>query len=148
MASNYNYFKNNIDNLGEEFLAYKNSSDFKREAPIIFRQIARKKIDLESYGHFFLERQFLQSCIDAAMDKIRFHGASADGLQNFINMSIANGFYYDPYYDDVLRQHINTCNAYNIVYSYLNELKNTQNLNYLYAMADTLISNMTLSKAL
>lgn len=148
MASNYNYFKNNIERMGEEFLSFKNSSDFKREAPIIFRQIATKKIDLESYGHFFLEKQFLQSCIDSAIEKARFHGASADGLQALISMSISRGVYYDPYYDEVLRQHINTSNAYNTVYSFLINLKNTQDLNYLYAMADTLSSNMTLGKAL
>lgn len=148
MASNFNYFKNNIERFGDEFLAYKNSTDLKREAPIIFRQIASKKIDLESYGHFFLEKQFLQSCIDVAIEKIRFHGASADGLRFLISASTSNGLYYDPYCDEVLRKHINTCNAYNIVYGYLNQLKMSQDLNYLYAMADTLISNMTLSKSL
>jgi len=148
MANDYNYFTQNIQKFGEEFLLFKNSKDFEREAPIIFRQLARRQIDLGRYGHYFLEKQFLESCINVANQKVLFHSASATGLFFYIdNMNKAN-LYIDPYYLVVHKSHSETAQAYNVVQSNLTMLRDTENLNHLKVLANILSTNRVLAQAL
>lgn len=148
MAGEYNYFSQNIQKMGEEFLSFKNSKDFEREAPAIFRQLARRQIDLGKYGHYFLERQFLESCINVANQKVLFHSASANGIYFYIDTMNKANIQVDPYYLVVHKAHSETSQAYSVVYQHLVALRDTENLGHLKALASVLSTNRTLGNAL
>lgn len=148
MANEYNYFTQNIQKAGEEFLAFKNARDFEREAPMIFRQLARRQIDLSKYGHYFLEKQFLESCINVASKKVMFHSTSANGIFFHIDYLNRTNSYVDPYEVEVYKSHYETSEAYSVVYRNLVALRDSENLGYLKTLANILSTNRALGNAL
>ena len=148
MANDYNYFTQNIQRMGEEFLMLKNSKDFQREAPNIFRQLARRQIDLEMYGHFFLEKQFLESCINVANEQILMNKAISIGLGYYVDsMTYMNGG-VDPYFLTILKMYRDKCEAYTIIHQHLCLLRDSGNINYIKSLASVLTTNRTLGNAL
>lgn len=150
MANNneYNYFTQNIQRMGEEFLSLKNSKDFQREAPNIFRQLARRQINLETYGHFFLEKQFLDSCINVAYETILVNQALVTSLNYYIsNMTLMYGK-VDPYYYTIYKSHDEKLKAYTVVHQHLVALRDSGNINYIKSLASVLTTNRVLGGAL
>ena len=146
--ADYNYFTKNIDKMGEDFIAMKNSKDFAYEAPMIFRQLAKKRIDLEKYGHYFQDIQFLNTCITVAEEKIGFHFISANSIKYVIDVNSQSGIPVEPIYMQVYTSHMNTYTAYQIVYDHLTKLKETKDLHYVHYLAAALSNNINIANAL
>ena len=52
MAKENNFFTQNIDRYGENFLDYINARGIQNASINIFRGIAKGKINLDKYGHY------------------------------------------------------------------------------------------------
>lgn len=133
-----NFFSQNIRKNGENFLDLKNSKTMQRDAPRIFREIARGNIDLLKYGHYFLDMQFLESLIVTANNEFIFHNISYAGVMNLIASATMHREQVDVAVTQVLETHKRRAEAYNIIFNYLTMLKNTRDLNYIYALANNL----------
>ena len=132
------YFSNNINRSGENFLESKNSRDLYFDAPNIFRQLASGRIDLERYGHFFLDVPFLTGCIETARQKALYHQVSYNGIYFMCcNMPVVSNDYMK-----VLESHRNSYMAYNLIHYYLSCIQSTGCINYLYMLKDQLSSKI------
>lgn len=128
---NNDYFSQNIQKNGDDFLRMKNSKDIDFESSKIFRDLAKGNIDIEKYGHYFLEKQFNLSLQSAAYKKAIYYY----NIWNAINYYITQ-----PHIptDQNMMETYNTikskCDAYNIINNGLINLYNNGNLNELYVL--------------
>lgn len=128
-----NYFQQNIQRLGENFLNTKNANELEVDSIRIFRDIARGNIDVERDGKYFLNTQFLECCITGASLKLNMHTINHNG----VTLLVANGN-NDPMTLAVLNNNKRCMEAYTIIYTNLNNIKITQDPNYLSVMANNL----------
>ena len=140
-----NYFTTNIERIGENFLDYKNSKDIYYDCPNIFRQLARKQIELDKYGHFFFDLHFLNACIDACNEKAMFASISFNAMQLYCQVNFYNkGMQQIPQeilY--VMDTHKNSWRAYATISYYLTLMRSTGCITYLYNLVEAL-NNPTL----
>ena len=130
-----NYFMQNIQKSGETFLEYKNSRDIYFDSPSIFRQLSRKQIDLERYGHFFQEVNFRDACISAAQQRALESDIAYNGIVCMIQMYNGN---VHPATHGVMESHRKASIAYNLIFTYLSEMRRTGDINWLYALVTEL----------
>lgn len=140
-----NYFSTNINRFGESFLDMKNSRDIQNDAPRIFRELARKNINLEVYGHFFLDKHFLENLIEVAKNKVIFHNTSFQTMNYAISVMNMNRQPIDQNIIDVAYTHKNIADTYNVIYYYLKMIENSNRTNIipLYNLSDVLYRNAT-----
>lgn len=134
--NNNNYFSQNIQKYGQDFLKYKNARDLEFDALKIFRELARERIDISKYGGYFLNSQFLNSCILAAERKYIHHNISWTGVNAFVltNPQAQS----DINVMSVLNEHKNSTEAYNIILNILNIIRATGDPNHLYSLVNQL----------
>lgn len=135
-----NVFTQGIQQGGPNFLDEKNSRELEMDAIRVFRSLARGQVDITAHGHYFLHEAFLNSCISAANSKLIFHNISFTGVQSLMNDIRNQGQIPDSNIIVVLDHHKKCAEAYNIIYSNLNHIVATRNINYLVCMADMLES--------
>ena len=128
-----NYFQQNIQKFGENFLGQKNSNDMQLDAIRVFRDIARGNIDVEEEGKYFLHPQFLESCIVAAFSKLSLHSINFNG----VNLLVSQGA-NDETTMSILEYDRRCAEAYTIIYNQLNNIRNTGDVNYLTVMVNNL----------
>lgn len=134
--NNNNYFTQNIQKFGKDFLLYKNAKELEQESNKIFRELARGRVDLEKHGHYFLNQQFLESCIVNAYNKYTYHNISFTGINYFVINQPGAG--QDMNIITVLEQHRRSAEAYCIILQTLNTIKSTYDYSYLYGLYDKL----------
>lgn len=132
--NNNNYFSQNIQKFGKDFLNYKTPRDIEFESGKIFREISQGKIDIAKYGQYFLNQQFLESCIASANNKFMFHNISFTGL-NFMIINDINAA-QDMSVLAVTDQHRRSAEAYYIILQVLNTVKVTYDYSYLFGLYD------------
>ena len=130
-----NYFTQNIKQNGENFLQQKNPLQLKQDALRIFRDLARGKIDPEKEGQMFLEPTLLDSSILMAEEKYRNEQISRDGVYCLI---VTNNNMVDDSVFARLDEHAKAVEGYKCILEGLYNLKNTQDINYLYATVNVL----------
>lgn len=134
---NNDYFTKNIKQQGENFIGRKTATELQKDAIFIFRDIAKGNIDISKYGCYFEDDTFLTNCIIAANAKLIYSTISRDGVQALIEKNNMYGV-ADPVVYTVLQNHINTVTAYGIILANLTAIQNTNDINYLYVMANQL----------
>ena len=143
-----NYFINNIERLGENFLEYKNSKDIYFDCPSIFRQLGKRQIELDKYGHFFFDIPFLDGCITACNQRANFYGWSFNGMYAMIEKYKACGQAAPQEIIAVSDTHLNAWRAYNTIHYYLYQMRLTGNIQFLYRLADILYTNQILRNSI
>lgn len=136
-----NYFINNIERTGENFLDFKNSKDIYYDCPTIFRQLGQRKIELDKYGHFFFDIHFLEGCITACKQKEQFYGISYNATYQMVMSYTNNNMETPAEITSVMETHMNAWKAYSTISYYLQGMRNTGNFQYLYRLADILYTN-------
>lgn len=128
-----NFFTQNIDRYGENFLDYLNARDIQNASVNIFRSIARGRVNLDKYGHYFTFNQFLEPCIEVAKTKYLLYSISYQGVDCLIRSSKSS-----PDIVAVLDYHKKCFEAYTIILQQLNNIKMNKDVNHLYIMANAL----------
>lgn len=132
------YFSQNIQQYGENFLQYKNARELEIDSIKVFRGLARGSINIDRYGCYFLDPQFLNACIQAAYSKLVYYTVSFNGVNLLKDSIFASGNTPDPNIIMVLDNHKKCSEAYNIILSNLYNIKNTGDVNYLVCLANSL----------
>ena len=128
-----NYFSQNIQRFGENFLRQKNANELEMDSIRIFRDIARGNIDPEADGKYFLEPQFLESCISGASLKLNLFTTNYNGVLMLVNSGVS-----DQMTISILEYNKRCMEAYTIIYNHLNNIKVTGDTNYLVTMSNNL----------
>ena len=147
--NNYNYFTQGIDRYGsEEFLNYKNMKDMERDVPNILRQLAKRRIDLDVYGHYFLKKNLMDGVIHVSLDTLRDLYWDIIVMDYYIGSLQYYGYPVDDYLLNKKRNALSKYNAYNLIYIRFMEAKNSNSLNPIIALASELQSNITLGNSI
>lgn len=128
-----NYFQQNIQKFGPDFLKAKNADVLQTDAIRIFRDIARGNVNIEVDGPYFLDPQFMESCITAATLKLSLHTINYNGVLGLVNSGIN-----DPMTLKVLDYNKRSMEGYNIILTHLNNIRSSGDPNYLMSMASNL----------
>lgn len=83
MAKKSNYFENNIQKYGVDFLDYKSAEEIQRDAKFIFRDMVYGNINYEKHGMYFMESRFLEQLIIVASIDARKHAVKYFALSEF-----------------------------------------------------------------
>lgn len=132
------YFSQSIQQYGENFLQYKNARDLEMDSIKVFRGLARGNINIDRYGCYFLEPQFLNACIQAAYSKLVYFNISFSGVNYYKDAIFASGNTPDPNIIMVLDHHKKCSEAYKIILDNLNNIRSTGDINYLVCLANSL----------
>lgn len=114
-----NYFQQNINRLGPNFMDSIPLDRMKLDAVKVFRELARGNIDVEVHGKYFLNDKFLEACISTAETKYNFHVISAMGVNELLKKNTQAPNIYAVY-----DFHNNAANAYYIIMYKLSEFRN------------------------
>lgn len=134
--NNNNYFSQNIQKFGEDFLVLKNARQLEFDAIKVFREMSQNKINIDKYGHYFLEQQFLDSLIKAANTKYIYHNISYTAISMVTSQDPR--FAQDQNVLIVLDQHKRSFYAYQLILTVLNNVRATYDYSYIYALSDQL----------
>ena len=129
-----NYFQQNIDRAGPNFMEGYPLDRMRMDAVKVFRELARGNIDIDIYGKYFYNDNFIEACITTAEIKYNFHLVSAMGVERLIRDNVQGKNIFDVY-----EFHNNACNAYYIIMSSFVEFKRTRDINVI----NTLVLNLT-----
>lgn len=140
--NSYNYFSQEIQRNGTNFLSRKTANDIQRDASNIFRQLSRNKIDIGSNIDYFSNTLFLDNCLIVAESKFNYHSVSRIGIQTLMNVRSTNDPTYSKMeyelYNAIFNQHQAAEFAYKIILDHLTIFNNTKDQNILLAMTGLL----------
>lgn len=128
-----NYFQQNIQKFGENFIGQKNAGELEMDAIRVFRDIARGNIDVERDGKYFLNPQFLECCITSASLKLSLYTTQYNGVLMLVNNGTT-----DQTTISILEYNKRCMEAYTFIYNHLNNIKVTGDPNYLITMSNNL----------
>ena len=128
-----NFFTKAIQRYGENFTERMNAQEMKNGAIQLFREIARGRIDSSKYGHYFLDTQFMETCLAEAVEKLNFHAINYQGLNWFINTNGATNMHLV-----VLEQNRRSVCAYDAIVKCLVNIKATGDTSHLCALGNML----------
>ena len=128
-----NYFQQNVQKFGENFISRKNPAELELDAIRIFRDIARGNIDVQKDGPYFLDTQFLESCLTAANLKLNLHTTNYNGVLMLVNNNLGSSMTMS-----ILEYNKRCMEAYTIIYNHLMNIKATKDINYLTTMVGNL----------
>ena len=121
-----NYFQQNIQRSGPDFLETMPLDKMKLDAVKVFRELARGNIDIDVYGKYFYNPRFLEALINTAEVKYNFHLISAMGVGKLLEQNVQGQNIFAVY-----EFHNNTTTAYSIILAKLTEFRNTGDINIL-----------------
>lgn len=78
-----NYFENNIQKFGEDFLDFKKAEEIQRDCKIIFKDMVFGNIDYEKHGMYFMEPRFLEQLIIQSEIEAKNHDLKYRALHEF-----------------------------------------------------------------
>ena len=126
MAAKNNYFKQNIDKLGLEFISLVTPDQIQSQAKRIVKELVKGDIELEKYGQYFLDMKFLDNLIIGISNEL--------DEQSLYSEAVSFYRLYHPNTPNIsIREnHLQVlCYIYGVILSKLNVVKNTQNIGYL-----------------
>lgn len=113
-----NYFQQNINRLGNNFLDLLPLDKIKLDTVRVFRELARGNIDIDVYGKYFMHTKFLEACIETSATKFNLHNISAMGVERLIADNI-QGYNIGAVYDF----HKNAAAAYRLINTKMTEFR-------------------------
>lgn len=115
-----NYFQNNMNMFGEEFLRRKTPLDIQKDAKKIFSDLAYGNIDIQRDAKFFTDVNFLINLRIVAYDNYKYHAFTLNGMKQIINQSQVNQI--EEYFVRVCEIHERCASAYSIIIHYLDNI--------------------------
>ena len=86
--NNNNYFSQNIKEFGEDFLKYKNPRTIEIEAGRVFRDLAKNNVDINKYGKYFLDKDFIRLLIKEANKKYTYYNICCAGISTLTQVDM------------------------------------------------------------
>lgn len=126
-----NYFEQQINRYGDNFLIYKNPAELQMDAIKVFRDLVRGKIDVREYQEYFSNPQFLESCILSASQKFALHNISYNGVNMLVQTMQSQNIPIDQMHTAVLDYHQKASEVYSIILNGLQNYKVTGNIEIL-----------------
>ena len=80
-----NYFKQNIQKHGKDFIDKMDARDMQVNTVRVFRDLARGNINIKAEGQYFLNPQFLSACLVSANSKLVLHSTHYNAVTMMIN---------------------------------------------------------------
>lgn len=130
-----NFFTKNIQRSGENFLESMNAMDMQRGAIMLFRDLARGNVNIETYGVYMLDYQLLENCLIAANGRLTLHSINFTGVSMYATALSPN---IPDNVTAILNYDKDCALAYEIIVRELNNLRNTGDLNHLIVMVNNL----------
>ncbi|MCK9198830.1 MAG: hypothetical protein M0P49_04430 [Bacilli bacterium] len=131
-----NYFTQQIQKNGVNFLDTARDDNLARDCVRIFRDLARGNIDITQYGDYFLNPRLISAAISTAYSKQVLYGTSKAGMDLLINSPMCEQNF--PHAPVVMNSYSRSFEAYSLILENLIALKNTGNIDFL----NTLVSNI------
>ena len=130
-----NFFTQNIEKYGDNFLDYINARTIQMQSINIFRNIAKGRVNLDKYGHYFTFSQFLEPCIESARSKYEVCAITLNAMQCYIYSGASS-----PAIASTFDYHKKNYEAYSIILQQLNNIKMDNDVTHIYTMANALSS--------
>lgn len=115
-----NYFQNNMNMFGQDFLRRKTPLDIQRDAKKIFSDLAYGNIDIQRDAVFFTNVDFLINLRTVAFDNYKYHAFTANGMKQIINQSQTNQI--EEYFVKVSETHDRCATAYSIIVHFIDNM--------------------------
>lgn len=115
-----NYFQNNMNMFGDDFIARKTPIDIQKDAKRIFSDLSYGNIDIQRDAIFFTNVNFLINLRTVALDNYKYHAFTSNGMKQIINQSTTNQV--EEHFIKVLEIHDRCAAAYGIVLHYLDNI--------------------------
>lgn len=116
-AKRKNYFSDNIQRNGENFLQQFDAKKLRNDARRIVMDIAFGNIDFDEYGIYFSDPQLINALIDVVYTKLVIHSTSFNGL-DFMSKSVSSSDI-----ENIKRYHRRLAEAYQLFYDYFTSIK-------------------------
>lgn len=116
-AKRKNYFSDNIQRNGENFLQQFDAKKLRNDARRIIMDIAFGNIDFDEYGIYFSDPQLISALIDVVYTKLVIHSTSFAGLE-YLSREMTNSDI-----ESIKRYHRRLTEAYQLFYDYLTQIK-------------------------
>ena len=84
--NNNNYFSQNIKEYGEDFLKFKNPRTLEIESNKIFRDLAKNSVQINKYGNYFLDKDFIMILIKQANKKYIYYNVCYNGIYTMAHL--------------------------------------------------------------
>ncbi len=131
-----NYFTQQIQKNGVNFLDTARDDNLARDCVRIFRDLARGNIDIGQYGDYFLNPRLISAAISTAYSKQVLYGTCKVGLDLLINSPMSDQNY--PHAPVIMNSYSRSFEAYSFILENLMALKNTGNIDFLYTLASNI----------
>ena len=131
--NNNNYFAQNIQRFGENFINQKSPRDIQFDSIRLFRDIAKQNIDFNKYGEYFLNDMFMNNIMVGANSKYQLFKTNYDGVL-LLSQQQPN----DSIIMSVLENNRRCRDAYANIINALNMFRATQNINVLFQLSSIL----------
>ena len=126
MAAKTNYFKQNIDRLGEDFIALTPPEQIQGQAKRIVKELVKGDIELEKFGQYFLDLKFLDNLIIGIKNELDEQSLYSVAVSEYrINHPDIPNIGYRENHLQVL------CYIYSVVLAKLQAIKCDRNIGYL-----------------
>lgn len=130
-----NFFTRNIERFGDKFLEHINANDVQNASISIFRELAKGRVNIDKYGHYFTYNQLLDPCIESARIKLTLYSISYRGVSL---LSMDPNSATTPEVVSVMDYHKKCFEAYTIILQQLNNIKIDKDVSHLYVMINAL----------
>jgi len=126
MAAKNNYFKQNIDKFGEQFVSLVTPEQIQGQVKRIIKELVKGEIEFEKYGKYFLDLKLIDNLIIGIRSE----------LDDYSLYSAAVTFYRMHYPNTpnitIRENHLQTlCYIYQVILHKLELVRETQNIGYL-----------------
>lgn len=130
-----NYFTQQIQRNGVNFLDGVRDDNLLRDAVRIFRDLARGNINIDQYGDYFSHPRLLNAAITASYSKFTYHSISHAGVAELLQK---NTIPY-PSAPTVLNAHSRSAQGYKLIFDAMTAIANTGQYN---EILKTLVNNL------
>lgn len=107
-----NYFSDNIQRFGDNFLQQYDAKKLRNDSPRIIKDIAFGNIDFDEYGIYFSDPQLINALIDVVYTKLTIHRVSYNALE-YMSRDMSNSDI-----ESIKRYHRRLVEAYQLFYDY------------------------------
>ena len=114
-----NYFSDNIQRFGENFLQQFDAKKLRNDARRIIMDIAFGNIDFDEYGIYFSDPQLINALIDIVYTKLVIHSTSFAGL-DYMSKNVTSSDI-----ENIKRYHRRLIEAYQLFYDYFTRIKSS-----------------------
>lgn len=131
-----NWFQKQRNAYGAQFLTQIRLDTLQRDVIHMFRDLGRGNYNPMTDAECFLNSQFLETCLYSAMAKIQYHGLIVEALTAFIQAGN-----HRESQDSILTIHQRSLQAYTIIYTNLESVRMTGDVQYISVMVSQLIKD-------